>query len=207
MVQGYMGWGGQSALLSTPGVPSPDPARQVGASPPRRPQPPPDPQARTLRHRPRFCQGHISGLGMERPGYGGRGRRLHGPPLLLRRRRRGPVASADLPRADDANRRPGRDHWRATGGIGGSGWALGTVRRAGSGPGAPPTSGPRALGGGQQGASTALRSPQSGLRPSEERPLSITVLKNQARAIFCPWKSWERGGNRCLGRARPSLCA
>ena len=62
----------------------------------------------------------------------------------------------------------------------------------------------RALGGGQQGASTALRSPQSGLRPSEERPLSITVLKIQARAIFCPWKSWERGGNRCLGRARPS---
>lgn len=196
---------GECPALNTRGS-FPRPGAPGGGVPAAEAAAPPDPQARTLRHRPRFCQGHISGLGMERPGYGGRGRRLHGPPLLLRRRRR-PVASADLPRADDANRRPGSDHWRATGGIGGSGWALGTVRRAGSGPGAPPTSGPRALGGGQQGASTALRSPQSGLRPSEERPLSITVLKTQARAIFCPWKSWERGGNRCLGRARPSLCA
>lgn len=196
---------GECPALNTRGS-FPRPGAPGGGVPAAEAAAPPDPQARTLRHRPRFCQGHISGLGMERPGYGGRGRRLHGPPLLLRRRRR-PVASADLPRADDANRRAGSDHWRATGGIGGSGWALGTVRRAGSGPGAPPTSGPRALGGGQQGASTALRSPQSGLRPSEERPLSITVLKTQARAIFCPWKSWERGGNRCLGRARPSLCA
>lgn len=199
---------GECPALNTRGS-FPRPGAPGGGVPAAEAAAPPDPQARTLRHRPRFCQGHISGLGMERPGYGGRGRRLHGPPLLLLLllRRRRPVASADLPRADDANRRPGRDHWRATGGIGGSGWALGTVRRAGIGRGAPPTSGPRALGGGQQGASTALRSPQSGLRPSEERPLSITVFKNQARAIFCPWKSWERGGNRCLGRARPSLCA
>ena len=133
MVQGHMGRGARQDLRGVPCSQHPGFLPQTRSArwgrPRRGGRSPPDPQARTLRHRPRFCQGHISGLGMDRPGCGGRGRRLHGPPLLRRR----PVASAELPRADDANGRPGRNHWRATGGSGG---ALGTVRRAGSGPGA-----------------------------------------------------------------------
>lgn len=99
----------------------------------------------------------------------------------------------------DANGPPGgRAHWRATDRRGRwerPGWR--TPRGAGSGRGAPLHHRPRvrATGSRRPHASASLEERTEALG---EWPLHITALKIHAGAIFCPWKSWGRGGNRGL---------
>lgn len=180
-----------SALLSTPSVSSRVPR---GVSLPEG-RSSPGPQGRESRPSATVGPGAPMRPGRDRPGaWGGAGVSPEASVAAAAAWGLEGVSKEMTPKGPRAGALTGG---RPTRGVGGSGRAGGPHAGRGAVGALPSTTGP-GRGPGAARRPHASASLEERTEALGEWPLHITALKIHAGAIFCPWKSWGRGGNRGL---------